>query len=48
MRKLFILFLLLMAGTWAFAQTGDLRTKTIHLDNGLKVVMCEDHSQPEN
>ena len=47
MRKLFILFLLLMAGTWAFAQTGDLRTKTIHLDNGLKVVMCEDHSQPE-
>ena len=47
MRKLFILFLLLLAGTWAFAQTGDLKTKTIHLDNGLKVVMCEDHSQPE-
>ena len=31
----------------AYAQSGELRTKTIHLDNGLKVVMCEDHSQPE-
>lgn len=47
MRKTSILFLLLFAGTWAFAQTGDLKTKTYHLDNGLKVVMCEDHSQPE-
>ncbi|MCR5658118.1 MAG: insulinase family protein [Bacteroidales bacterium] len=47
MKKLLVLFLLLFAGTWAFAQTGDLKTKTIHLDNGLKVVMCEDHSKPE-
>jgi predicted Zn-dependent peptidase len=47
MRKIFILSLLLFAGTWIFAQNGDLKTKTIHLDNGLKVVMCEDHSQPE-
>ena len=46
MRKTFILFLLLFAGTCLFAQ-GDLKTKTIHLDNGLKVVMCEDHAQPE-
>ena len=46
MRKSFILFLLLFAGTCLFAQ-GDLKTKTIHLDNGLKVVMCEDHAQPE-
>ena len=28
------------------AQMG-LKTKTIHLDNGLKVVMCENHDQPE-
>jgi predicted Zn-dependent peptidase len=47
MKKLFVLFLLVLAGTWAFAQTGDLKTKTYHLDNGLKVVMCEDHSKPE-
>ena len=46
MRKTFILFLLLFAGIGLFAQ-GDLKTKTIHLDNGLKVVMCEEHSQPE-
>ena len=46
MRKSFILFLLLFAGTCLFAQ-GELKTKTFHLDNGLKVVMCEDHSQPE-
>jgi len=46
MRKPFILILLLFAGTCLFAQ-GELKTKTIHLDNGLKVVMCEDHSQPE-
>ena len=46
MRKTFILFLLLFASTCLFAQ-GELKTKTFHLDNGLKVVMCEDHSQPE-
>ncbi len=47
MKKLTILFLFVLGTTLAFAQTGDLKTKTIHLDNGLKVVMCEDHSQPE-
>ena len=46
MRKTFILFLLIFAGTCLFAQ-GELKTKTIQLDNGLKVVMCEEHSQPE-
>jgi predicted Zn-dependent peptidase len=46
MRKTFILFLLFFAGISLFAQ-GELKTKTIHLDNGLKVVMCEEHSQPE-
>ena len=47
MRKLSILFLIILGTTVSFAQIGDIRTKTIHLDNGLKVVMCEDHLQPE-
>ena len=47
MKKLLILSLLLLAAVWAFAQTADLKTKTTYLDNGLKVVMCEDHSKPE-
>ena len=47
MKKLLILFLFVLGTTFAFAQKGDLKTKTIHLNNGLKVVMCEDHSQPE-
>ena len=47
MKKLTILFLLIIGITVSFAQSGELKTKTFHLDNGLKVVMCEDHSQPE-
>ncbi len=46
MRKISILFLLLFAGLMASAQV-ELKTKTFYLDNGLKVVLCEDHSQPE-
>ncbi len=42
-----ILFLIAILGcTTLFAQTG-LKTKTYHLDNGLKVVLCENHDQPE-
>lgn len=42
-----ILFLIALLGcTTLFAQTG-LKTKTYHLDNGLKVVLCENHDQPE-
>jgi len=47
MKKLMTLLLLVLGSVFALAQQGDLKTKTIHLDNGLKVVMCEDHSQPE-
>ncbi|MBR7024074.1 MAG: insulinase family protein [Bacteroidales bacterium] len=47
MRRLSFLFLFVLGTTIAFAQQDDLKTKTFHLDNGLKVVMCEDHSQPE-
>ena len=43
LRRLTILFLFVLGTTLVFAQQGDLKTKTIHLDNGLKVVMCEDH-----
>ncbi|MCR5013293.1 MAG: insulinase family protein [Bacteroidales bacterium] len=44
--KHFLMMFVLLASTTLFAQTG-LKTKTIHLDNGLKVVMCENHDQPE-
>ena len=47
MKRLTFVLLLVWMTTMTFAQTGDLKTKTIHLDNGLKVVMCEDHAQPE-
>ena len=42
-----LLFLIALLGcTTLFAQMG-LKTKTYHLDNGLKVVLCENHDQPE-
>ena len=44
-KTIFILFALLGCTTM-FAQMG-LKTKTYHLDNGLKVVLCENHDQPE-
>ena len=44
-KTLLILFALMICGMVS-AQTG-LKTKTYHLDNGLKVVLCEDHNQPE-
>jgi predicted Zn-dependent peptidase len=47
MKRLAIVLLLIWITATAFAQQGELKTKTYHLDNGLKVVMCEDHSQPE-
>lgn len=46
MKKALLLFIALLFCGIVSAQTG-LKTKTYHLDNGLKVVMCEDHSQPE-
>lgn len=30
-----------------FAQTGELRVESFHLANGMKVMVCEDHSAPE-
>ena len=46
MKKTFLFLIALMICGLVSAQTG-LKTKTYHLDNGLKVVMCEDHNQPE-
>ncbi|MBQ0129711.1 MAG: insulinase family protein, partial [bacterium] len=47
MKKVTLLFAFLLVAGLSFAQQEDLKTKTIHLDNGLKVVMCEDHATPE-
>ena len=44
--KRFLFLIALLGCTTLFAQTG-LKTKTYHLDNGLKVVLCESHDQPE-
>ena len=44
-KYLLFLFALMICGLVS-AQPG-LKTKTYHLDNGLKVVLCEDHNQPE-
>ena len=46
MKKTFLFLIALLGCTTLFAQMG-LKTKTTYLDNGLKVVMCENHSQPE-
>ena len=46
MKKTILLFIALLGCTALFAQMG-LKTKTYHLDNGLKVVLCEKHDTPE-
>ena len=46
MKKTILFLLALMICGLVSAQTG-LKTKTYHLENGLKVVLCEDHNQPE-
>ncbi|MBP5573097.1 MAG: insulinase family protein [Bacteroidales bacterium] len=46
MKKTFLFLIALLFCGIVSAQTG-LKTKTYHLDNGLKVVLCENHDQPE-
>ena len=46
MKKTLLILIALMCFGMVSAQTG-LKTKTYYLDNGLKVVMCENHAQPE-
>ena len=48
MRKLSLLLIVTMLClNLAKAQESGLKVKTIYLENGLKVVMCENHSAPE-
>ena len=46
MKKTILFLIALLFCGMVSAQTG-LKTKTYHLDNGLKVVLCENHDQPE-
>ena len=46
MKKTILFLIALLGCNFMFAQTG-LKTKTTYLDNGLKLVMCENHDQPE-
>ena len=46
MKRTILLFIAILGCTSLFAQMG-LKTTTYHLDNGLKVVLCENHDQPE-
>lgn len=46
MKRNYLLLFALFGIMTAYAQPG-LKNKTIYLDNGLKVVMCENHDQPE-
>ena len=48
MRKLSLLLIVtILCLNLAKAQESGLKVKTIYLENGLKVVMCENHSAPE-
>ena len=44
-KNILFLFIALLGSQMLFAQTG-LKTKTTYLDNGLKVILCENHDQP--
>ena len=46
MKKTILFLFTLLFCDLVSAQTG-LQTKTYYLDNGLKVVLCENHDQPE-
>lgn len=45
MRKIFVLVTMLSLGLMAMAQQ-PIKVETYHLKNGLKVILCEEHSQP--
>lgn len=46
MKKHFLLIIAFMCATNMFAQDDAFKIHTSYLDNGMKVVLCEDHSQP--
>jgi len=47
MKKIIVSFLLIFSVLFSFAQKGKLEVKIARLDNGMKVMLCEDHSKSE-
>lgn len=47
MKKTIVSFLLIFSVLFSFAQKGKLEVKITRLDNGMKVMLCEDHSKSE-
>lgn len=47
MKKLSVLIFLIFCILFSFAQKGKLEVKVAYLDNGMKVMLCEDHSKSE-
>ena len=47
MKKLFVCISLIFCVLFSFAQKGNLEIKVSYLSNGMKVMLCEDHSKSE-
>ena len=47
MKKIFVCISLIFCISFSFAQKGTLEVKVAYLDNGMKVMLCEDHSKAE-
>lgn len=47
MKRITFLFLLIFSVLFSFAQKGKLEVKVTRLENGMKVLLCEDHSKSE-
>ena len=47
MKKLSVFIFLIFCILFSFAQKGKLEVKVAKLDNGMKVMLCEDHSKSE-
>ncbi|MCQ2287156.1 MAG: insulinase family protein [Bacteroidales bacterium] len=47
MKKVLVFISLIFCIIIAYSQNGKLEVKTARLDNGMKVLLCEDHSKAE-
>lgn len=47
MKKIFVCISLIFCVLFSYAQKGELEVKVAYLDNGMKVMLCEDHSKSE-
>ncbi len=47
MKRVIVFTFLIFAWTLVFGQTGKLEVRTAYLNNGMKVLLCEDHSKSE-